>query len=332
VEAHVRGGAEVSSKALVRKAVRFERPERIPLTNPYDLSTSDAVNVEVVKNYTGEAGRHSEWGFEWTHLANDLAMGQPKHPIITSREDLGRYRAPDPHDPLRFEDLRAARARYGEDKYYMANLVLSGFTVMAFLRGFPQLMEDLYADRDMVEDLADVVFGFEEDLFSLIAAHGFSAVHLADDWGTQDSLLIAPALWREIFKPRYRRQAELAHSLGLDLYFHCCGYIYDIVPDFIDIGVDILNLGQPNINGIRRLGESFSGRICFACPVSYQTTGISGTREDIRREVRLLVECLGNKGGGLIGHIPTDLLGLGGTRERIDCMLEAFAEFGGSTG
>jgi len=318
----------MNGKALVRKAVRFEKPERIPLSNPYDLHTSDIVNVEVVKNYTGPDKLHSEWGFEWSHLANDLAMGQPKHPIITSREDLERYRAPDPNDPTRFEALQTARSEYGEDKYYKANLVLSGFTVMSFLRGFSQIVEDLYLDRDLVEELADVVFGFEEKLFGLIAAHGFSAVHLADDWGTQESLLISPALWQEIFKPRYRRQVVLAHSLGFDLYFHCCGYIYDIIPDFIEIGVDILNLGQPNINGIRRLGKDFSGKICFACPVSYQTTGISGTREDIRSEVKELVECLGNTGGGLIGLIPADILGLGGKRENIDCMLKAFAEFG----
>jgi len=322
----------MSGKALVRKAVRFDNPERIPLSNPYDLSTSDIVNVEVVRNYTGADKLHSEWGFDWSHLANDLTMGQPKHPIITSREELKRYRAPDPHDPTRFEPLRAARAQYGEDKYYKANLVLSGFTIMTFLRGFSELIEDLYVDRDFVEDLADVVFSFEEKLFSLIAAQGFSAVHLADDWGTQESLLISPALWREIFKPRYRRQVELAHSLGLDLYFHCCGHIYEIVPDFIEIGLDILNLGQPNINGIRCLGKDFSGKICFACSVSYQTTGISGTREEIRSEVKELVESLGNKGGGLIGLIPTDILGLGGKQENIDCMLEAFAEFGSLSG
>ncbi len=318
----------MSGKELVRQAIKFGNPERIPLSNPYDLHSSDIVNIEVVRNYMGPDKRHSEWGFEWSHLENDLTMGQPKAPIISSREDLKRYRAPDPDDPSRFEPLRAARALYGEDKYYKANLVLSGFAIMTFMRGFGEIMEDLYLDRDFVEELADMVFGFEERLIPRIAEQGFSAVHLADDWGSQDSLLIAPELWREVFKPRYRRQVELAHENGLDLYFHCCGYIYDIIPDFIEIGVDMLNLGQPNINGIERLGRDFSGKICFACPVSYQTTGISGTRDEIRQEVRELVECLGNKGGGLIGLIPVDIMGLGGKRENIDCMLEAFAEFG----
>jgi hypothetical protein len=315
-------------KDLVRKAVRFEGPGRIPLSNPYDLASSDIMNIAVVRNYMGPDKRRSEWGFEWSHLENDLTMGQPKEAIIRSREDLERYVSPDPDDPDRFITARDEMAKYGSDKYYKANFVLTGFTVMCFLRGFAQLLEDLYLDRDMVEDLADIVFGFEERLFPLIAREGFSAVSLADDWGTQESLIISPELWREVFKPRYRRQVELAHSLGLDVYFHCCGYIFDIIPDLIEIGVDILNPGQPNINGIRRMGDAFSGKICFACPVSYQTTGISGTREEIRAEVREFAECLGNKGGGLVGLIPTDIIGLGGSMENVSCMIEAFTEFG----
>jgi uroporphyrinogen-III decarboxylase len=319
-------------KELVRKAVRFGNPERFPVSNPYDLSRSDIMNVEVIRNYMGPDKRHSEWGFEWSHLDNDLTMGQPKAAVIKSREDLLNYRAPDPDDPTRFDATRAARAEHGEAMYYKANFVLSGFATMSFLRGFAEIMEDLYLDRDLVEELADLVFGFEESLFGHIAKQGFSAIGLADDWGSQENLLISPALWREVFKPRYRRQVELAHGLGLDVYFHCCGYIYDIIPDLIEIGIDILNPGQPNINGIERMGKDFSGKICFACPVSYQTTGISGTREEIRREVRQLAECLGNRGGGLIGLIPTDIIGLGAKRENIDYMLEAFTEFGSNVG
>ncbi len=169
---------------------------------------------------------------------------------------------------------------------------------------------------------------FEDGIIRQLKAEGFDSVGLADDWGTQSSLFISPALWREVFKPRYKRQIELAHACGLDVYFHGCGYIYDIIPDLIEIGLDILNPGQPNINNVRRMGEEFSGKIGFACPVSYQTTGISGTAEEIRAEVSEFVDCLGNRGGGLIGIIPGDLPGLGAPQANIDCMVEAFRAYG----
>jgi uroporphyrinogen decarboxylase len=316
-----------SSKELVKKAIRFQGPERIPLSNPYDLKTSDIVNVDVVRNFMGPNKTLSEWGFEWQHLENDLTMGQPKAALIKNWSDLDHYRPPDPHDPARFDAMKKTRDELGDDKYYKANFVLSGFTVMAFLRGFSETLEDMYLERENIERLADIVFGFEEEVIKLLKPQGFDTVGFADDWGNQKSMFISPKLWREIFKPRYKRQIELAHECGLDFYFHCCGYIYDIMPDFIEIGLDVLNPGQPNINGIKRMGENFSGKMCFACPVSYQTTGISGTKEEIYGEVKELVDHLGNRNGGLLGLLPTDIVGLGAKRENVDYMLDAFRTF-----
>jgi uroporphyrinogen-III decarboxylase len=248
--------------------------------------------------------------------------------LIKGWSDFSGLRAPDPGATGRFDPMRKMRAELGEEKYYKANFVLSGFGVMSCLRGFSQIMEDFYLEREIVERLADIVFGFEEETIRRLKPQGFDAVGLADDWGTQRSLFISPELWREVFKPRYRRQIELAHACGLDVYFHCCGYIYDIIPDFIEIGLDILNPGQPDINGIRRMGEAFSGRLCFACPVSYQTTGISGSRADIRREVDEMAAHLANCGGGLLGVVPTDLAGLGAGAENARAMFDAFRTCG----
>ncbi len=317
----------MNRKETVKRAAHFEAPDRIPLSYPYDLKQSDVVNVEVIQNFMGPGKNQSEWGFEWDHLENALTMGQPKEAVIKTWDDLENYQAPDPFRPDRFDAMRKAMAELGEDHYYKANLVLSGFTTMWFLRGFSETLADMRLERDNLEKLADIVFGFEEQLIRQLKPNGFDAVSLADDWGTQKGLFISPKLWREIFKPRYQRQFAVAHECGLDVYFHCCGYIYEIIPDLIDVGVDILNPGQPNINNIPRMGENFAGRICFACPVSYQTTGISGSKEEILREVNDLATCLGTDKGGFIGLIPTDLVNLGAKPENIQYMLEAFRGF-----
>jgi uroporphyrinogen decarboxylase len=326
----------MDSRELVKRAVRFERPERIPVQYPYDWRQSDIINVEVVNYFQGQDRKSTEWGFRWSHLENELTMGQPEQPLIRDWSDLKKFRAPDPGANDRFDLMRKMRAELGGKKYYKANFVLTGFGVMSCLRGFARIMEDFYLERENVERLADIVFGFEEGLIRLLKPQGFDAVGFADDWGTQQNLFISPALWREVFKPRYKRQIELAHDCGLDFYFHCCGYIYDIIPDFIEIGLDILNPGQPDINGIEKMGRDFSGRLCFACPVSYQTTGISGSPADIRREVDEMVAHLGNRGGGLIGVVPTDLAGLGAGAENVRAMFDAFragyAPKGGDTG
>lgn len=116
-------------------------------------------------------------------------------------------------------------------------------------------------------------------------------------------MMISPDLWRQVFRPRYEEQFQLVHSCGKHVYFHSCGYVWDILDDIIEIGADIINLNQPNIFGIERLGERFGGRICFECPVDIQTTAVYGTKDDIYAETERLVSSLGSFDGGLIGRV-----------------------------
>ncbi len=140
-------------------------------------------------------------------------------------------------------------------------------------------------------------------------------IWFADDWGMQNTLMISPDMWRDFFKPRYKMQFDLVNSLGMDVIFHSCGYVRDIIPDLIEIGVDAFNLNQPRLLDINELANRFRGATCFICPVDMQTTMIKGTSEDIWREAEELVQKLGSAEGGFIaccdegidhGYVPMD--------------------------
>jgi uroporphyrinogen-III decarboxylase len=314
-----------SRREQVRAAIRMRGPEYAPLyfVNR-DKEMSDIVMVDVVRHFMGGMRDLSEWGFRWER--RDQTMGQPREPLIREWADLAAFRPPDPDDPARFEEVVPTRERYG-DRYYCASLVLSGFTLMSFLRGFSPLLADLHAERERVEELADMVFGFEEAVISRLPGQGFDGVSFYDDWGTQSGLIVSPSLWREFWKPRYRRQFDLAHGQGLDVYFHCCGAVAELIPDLIECGVDMLNLGQPNLFDIEELGRRFGGRVCFVMPVSYQTTSISGTREDIFRVVRSYGQHLAGPTGGLIGYIE-EYGSIGLSEENYQACIEAFRDIG----
>lgn len=111
----------------------------------------------------------------------------------------------------------------------------------------------------------------------------------------------------------------------MDVYFHCCGYIYEIIGDFIEIGVDILNISQPNLFDIEQLGKGFGGKVCFICPVSYQTTSLTGTREDIFRDAKQLYDNLGSLKGGFIGYVE-EYSSIGMKDENYQACKDAFAE------
>lgn len=318
----------MTSKEVVKRAVHFRNPPYIPLLYYKSFEKADLLSIPIEKHYAGADGRTSEWGFKWEDFEFEFAFGQTKSPAIQNWNDLEAYIPPDHLDLSRFDVAKEMMEKY-PDRYYIADLSLSGFTIMTFVRGFENLLEDLYLEPEKVEQLADIVFGFEEELIRLAAGHGFDAVQFADDWGSQQSLLISPEMFRKIFKPRYQKQYALAHKLGLDVYLHSCGYILDIIPDLIEIGLDILNPGQPSLNGIEKLGMQFGGKICFACPVNYQTTGVSGTPAEINQEVQAYVQHLSRPEGGFIGLVTERTYQLGASQENQKAIIAAFEAYCG---
>ena len=292
----------MNRREQVRRAIRREGPDYVPLfIFDGDRSDSDLIQIDLERFYLGPDKNVSEWGFTWASTDTRVPMGTPVNPPIAAWDDFERYRRdrkPDPADPARFAEVKKIMAEYGPDRYYMGSLYLTGFTIMSFIRGYGNLLEDFHLNRGRAEDLADLVFEVENGIIRLMKAHGFDAVSLWDDWGTQSGLIVSPKMWREIFKPRYIEQVRVAHSCGLDVFFHTCGLVYPIIPDLIEIGYDMLNLGQTDINDIERLGRDFGGKVCFVAPISYQTTSLSGTVEDIYREGRRLIDSLGRYSAG----------------------------------
>jgi len=314
----------MTSRERTQRAVHFQGPDRMPMIySNRDFDKSDLMIRDVSRQWEG--GPRGAWGYQFERI--DDTMGQPKGRSFNSWEEFKHFTPPDPRSPSRFDGAAEWLKKHG-DQYCCAGMGLSGFTLMSCMRGFEELLEDFYAHPEEAAKLADMVFGFEEAVIAQLAGRGFDAVQFADDWGAQNGLFISPKLWREFFKPRYKRQFDLAHSLGLDVYFHCCGQILDILPDFIEIGVDIMNLSQPNIFDLEKLGRDFGGKVCFMCPVSYQTTSLSGTREEIFAVVKRMFENLGRPNGGFIGYME-EYHSIGLSEENYKHCEDAFRACGG---
>ena len=97
-----------------------------------------------------------------------------------------------------------------------------------------------YGERELFR-LRDMVHEYFQKQEELWLQAEVDAIHIADDWGTQQSLLISPDMWREYFKPCYREYCEMAHRHGKLVLMHSDGYILDILDDLVEIGVDAVN-------------------------------------------------------------------------------------------
>ena len=295
-------------RELVEQAIRFQSPERVPVVFwNRDQQEGDVLLYHLALGAPGD-GTPNAWNWcenEWGYRLESLGDGTMGHPTAPFYPDLPRpeaMRVPALREAERMSAVPAFLAACG-DRYRLASLDLSGFTVYTLLRGFENAMQDFVLDPEGFATLMDRIIGFEEDLMRMAARHGFHGIHLADDWGTQSGLIVSPAMWRRLFKPRYARQFALAHELGLHVWYHCCGRFEPIMEDFHEIVVDVLNISQPNVVDVAVVGRQLRGRQCFLMPISYQTVSISGTPAEIHAEARRLYDLLGTPTGGFIGYV-----------------------------
>ncbi|HXV42231.1 MAG TPA: cobalamin-dependent protein, partial [Anaerolineae bacterium] len=144
-----------------------------------------------------------------------------------------------------------------------------------------------------------------------LAGDRLDMVYFYDDVATQNSLMISQEMWRNYVRPCHARLIEVAKSYGLKVMYHCDGAIYPLVPELIDLGIDLLNPVQADAKGMEppRLKAEFGDRLSFHGGIDIIKTLPGGTVEDVRREVRERVQVLGRQGGYILAsshHIQSD--------------------------
>ncbi|MBO5122919.1 MAG: methyltransferase, partial [Oscillospiraceae bacterium] len=120
-----------------------------------------------------------------------------------------------------------------------------------------------------------------------------------DDWGNQKNMFFSPEMWRKFFKEPERRMVKRCQELGMHYMHHSCGYIEPIIPDLVEIGVESWHGGAP-VNDLKKIKAEYGDKLIFAGGVDPQVTDTGhATEEEIRAEVRRVIDTLG-KGGGLM--------------------------------
>jgi uroporphyrinogen decarboxylase len=126
---------------------------------------------------------------------------------------------------------------------------------------------------------------------------------LGDDFAGQRGILISPEMWRRFFKSAYAKLFEQAKKHGLYIWFHCCGTFRQVMPDLIDMGLDVWETVQLHLpgNDPAELKREYGQHITFAGGINTQSTLPFGTPEDVRAEVRERIRVLGQGGGYICG-------------------------------
>lgn len=247
-----------------------------------------------------------EWGVGWKVVEYETRFGRGRyteivrHPLADEKL-LDSYRPPDPERPELYVEARRTVERF-KDEYWVVGVVVTTIFETAWaLRGLERTLLDMVVNPEMVEKLFDVPFYYHSAVAKKLVEIGVDMIWLGDDVGAQDRMLISPAHWRRFLKPRMARLIADLKRLNprLKIAYHSDGNIYPVIPDLIEIGVDVLNPVQPQSMDPVRLKKEFGDRLCFWGTVDLQYTLPFGSPQEVRAEVLERLRTVG-RGGGLI--------------------------------
>ncbi|MHB9029701.1 MAG: uroporphyrinogen decarboxylase family protein [Candidatus Latescibacterota bacterium] len=236
-----------------------------------------------------------EWGIVWK------GVGETRGQVKTSplgEPSLGEYRFPAALHPGVLSRMKAQAG--GSSRKYRCAKLGALWEQATFLRGMGELLADLLLHPGFVHDLLD---GILEALLANLEIYcrelSLDCIWLSDDYGTQQSLLMSPALWREFIKPRVRTLCDAAHMKGYHFALHSDGAIGAVIPDMVEMGVDLLNPLQSECVDVARVKREYGQNLTIWGGYGTQRSLAFGTPDTVRREVHETCDLLG-AGGGFI--------------------------------
>jgi uroporphyrinogen decarboxylase len=244
--------------------------------------------------------------------------------------DIENYKFPDSYAKGRFEKAKRDIDKYGKEFFIIGDVEISLFEMAWHLTGLEKYMVSMLCDEPWLEILNDRVEEWSTGLALQLVQSGVDAIWLGEDLGSQTSTLISPEDWRIRFKPRHKRMIERLRKVnpGLIIIMHSDGAVAPLIDDFIEIGVDVYNPVQPNVEGSdpRELKDRYGDRVSFFGGIDQQQLLPSGDIKAIRKEIKERIAILGKNRGYLLA--PAHILQPDVSVETIETMILAAREYG----
>jgi uroporphyrinogen decarboxylase len=253
------------------------------------------------------------------------------HPLghAISPKDVEDFPFPTFNEAWRWERLKADINIYHQRDLCVAGMAAATIFETAWqLRGYNNLLEDFILNPDLADSLLNKITDIRCSVVKRLVRYGVDVLVLGDDIAQQNGMMISPLMWRMWLRTRLTQVIEAARGVRHDvlILYHCDGDLRAIIPDLIEIGVDILNPVQPECMDPESLKAEFGDHLSFWGTIGTQTTFPFGTTDGIKQEVRKRVETVGQGGGLLLG--PTHMLEPEIPFENILAFFEAVHEYG----
>lgn len=350
---------QMDSRERVKMALKCRKPDRIPRSLGFFPQSFDAValsdhegqlaldvrfvefNVPAGQNkflqylnrlpadvHLGSTAQLQTY-FEWNYHPESDTEG----PLgsIRSLAELKEYVLPDLTHPDRYKGMEKQVSQWHEEGLAVAGSPphLGGvlFEIAVRLRGFEQILLDMSLQKELLHFLLDQLTSILLHNALILARSGVDVLILDDDVASPTQLMISPSMWREFFKPKMAEVIRLAkeESPELLIFYHCDGNFTGLIPDLIEMGVNVINPVQPDCMDALAIKKAFGDRMAIWGSVGTALLWTEGTPDQIREEVHTRIKTLGPEGLLLAPAYDLDYV----PAENIIAFIEAMDKWGG---
>lgn len=282
--------------------------------NSYELERAlgqDLILTSVgwVNSYYRQAGDYvDEWGIAWRSIkyTTPFGVGHYTEPVghpLAEQDAIDRYKAPDPNRPELYWEAARVIEQFKNEYWIVGVVVTTILETATALRGYMQILKDIIARPELFERLLDIPYHYHLTAARRLVQLGVDMIWLGDDVGGQKAMLISPAHWRKFLKPRFARMISELKQINpsLKVAYHSDGAIEPIIPELIEIGLDVLNPVQPACMDPAKLKKQYGKNLCFWGSIDEQNTLPFGTPAEVEAEVLRRLLTIGKEGGLIIG-------------------------------
>ena len=297
---------------------------------------------QAVLNRNKNRPPHSNFVDDWGSGQSEIEEGvwyPGVHPLAeaTTIEEVEAYTNwPDMDDPFRVAHVKAQARQLAADNQYaiMATpWLLFPFERAHAMQGLDKFLYNMAVEKDFSKYLLEKIYSYCKTLMGHFLdelGENVDIIKIGDDLGTQESLLISPKMYREFLKPIHADFISFIKSrTKAKVFFHTDGDVFNLIDDFIEIGVDILNPIQTSAGRMSNLAElksRFGGRIVFCGAVDTQKVLPYGSPTEVRDEVKRVIHALGEGGDFMLASVHTIMNEV--PAENVLAMVDAVVEYG----
>jgi uroporphyrinogen decarboxylase len=295
------------------------------------LTSVGWVNGYYQDGYQSVDSYQDEWGVTWKTIEYETRFGkgkytEPSGPPLADDAALDRYVPPDPNRPELYAEADRVVRTY-QDEYWIVGVTPTTIFETAWaLRGYERLLMDMAANPARANRVLDIPYQYHQTVTQHLVKLGVDMIWLGDDVGGQKSMLMSPKMWRQYLKPRMADLIAALRAINphIKIAYHTDGVVYPIIPELIEIGIDVLNPILPQSMDPVKLKKEHGDRLCFWGSLDIQQTIPFGTPDDVKHEVITRLKTIGHDGGLLIG--PTHNLQLDTPLENFWALINTIRE------